>query len=387
MLDVYVVLSCLTVVTVLLVAESWALRRLRRSVAQCIVVTGTRGKSSVVRLIAAGLLEGGVRTVFKTTGSAAVVGDPDGHEHPVVRRSIPTPLEQRGILRRAARWRASALVVEAMSIRPESLFAELRRILVPSIVVITNVRADHVADLPEPVEAFARAIPPSARVFFPASERAGLGAALALRDLCAEPVKSLTPDDVAAREFSYLEWPDNVALALAVCEHAGVPRARALEGMRASRPDVGALAAWQLRQAERTWIAVNGFAANDPESTLAALRRSLAAWGAPGQPVIGLLNLRRDRGDRTSQWFSALAENRALFDRLVLIGDVPRAATGTLRRAYGDVFSIIGTRRAETMMSELARLEPRGGLLFGFGNIGGLGIHLVRHWQREGEDA
>ena len=43
-------------------------------------VNGTRGKSSVARLIAAGLRAGGVRTVAMTTGSAARYILPDGSE-------------------------------------------------------------------------------------------------------------------------------------------------------------------------------------------------------------------------------------------------------------------------------------------------------------------
>ena len=38
-------------------------------------VNGTRGKSSVTRLVAAGLREGGLRTFAKTTGTATSVID------------------------------------------------------------------------------------------------------------------------------------------------------------------------------------------------------------------------------------------------------------------------------------------------------------------------
>ena len=52
-------------------------------------VNGTRGKSSVTRLIAAGLRAGGVRAVAKTTGSAARYIRADGSEEPVVRAGPP----------------------------------------------------------------------------------------------------------------------------------------------------------------------------------------------------------------------------------------------------------------------------------------------------------
>ncbi len=382
MLDVWVVSGCLLGVCALLAGEAWWLRHLRRSLPLRIAVTGTRGKSSVTRLIAAGLRAGGVRVVYKTTGSAAVIGDPSGAEHPVRRRAAPTPLEQRQLLHRATTWGASVLVAEAMSIRPESLAAELRRILVPTLVAITNVRADHVADLAEPARAFAHAVPRTACVLFPDASKEDLSAALAARGVTAEAVPELGRSGVG--DEPYLEWPDNVSLALAVCERAGVARDVALRGMRSVRPDVGALAAWRVSDGETTWTAVNGFAANDPQSTLAALSRSLSTWKPPGACVIGLLNLRRDRGDRTAQWFALLREDPQLFDRLVLLGDVPWCSARRLRAIYGNRAIALGSRRAEDVMRAIRDLEWGGGFLFGFGNIGGLGMELVRLWQERG---
>ena len=52
----------------------WEWRRHARNVARIPIrvhVNGTRGKSSVTRLIAAGLRAGGVRTFAKTTGTMA----------------------------------------------------------------------------------------------------------------------------------------------------------------------------------------------------------------------------------------------------------------------------------------------------------------------------
>ena len=48
-------------------------------------VNGTRGKSSVVRLIAAGLREGGMKVFAKTTGSCPRVIDHNGIDHEIVR--------------------------------------------------------------------------------------------------------------------------------------------------------------------------------------------------------------------------------------------------------------------------------------------------------------
>ena len=59
----------------------WETRRHTRTLRQIpirIHVNGTRGKSSVTRLIAGGLRAGGIRTVAKTTGTMARLIFPDG---------------------------------------------------------------------------------------------------------------------------------------------------------------------------------------------------------------------------------------------------------------------------------------------------------------------
>ena len=57
-------------------------------------VNGTRGKSSVTRLVAAGLREGGIRTFAKTTGTAPRVIDAEGRDRIIHRLRLPSIGEQ-----------------------------------------------------------------------------------------------------------------------------------------------------------------------------------------------------------------------------------------------------------------------------------------------------
>src|SRR6478752_4099787 len=72
-------------------------------------VNGTRGKSSVTRLIAAGLRAGGVRTCAKTTGTLPRFILPDGSEEPIYRVGPPNVSEQLAIVARARELGAHAL--------------------------------------------------------------------------------------------------------------------------------------------------------------------------------------------------------------------------------------------------------------------------------------
>ena len=68
-------------------------------------------------------------------------------------------------------------------------------------------------------------------------------------------------------QFSYIEHAENVALALKVCEDLGVDRQKALSAMQKANPDPGAMVVYELNFFGRQFYFVNGFAANDPEST------------------------------------------------------------------------------------------------------------------------
>src|SRR6478735_4054384 len=141
------ILLALGAVTALLVVlgalEAARHRRNLRSVPIRIHVNGTRGKSSVTRLIAAGLRAGGVVTSAKTTGTLPRFILPDGSEEPIYRVGPPSVAEQFEVARRARRLGVRALVVECMALDPELQWVSTSELVRPTHVVITNVRADH----------------------------------------------------------------------------------------------------------------------------------------------------------------------------------------------------------------------------------------------------
>jgi poly-gamma-glutamate synthase PgsB/CapB len=388
MSSLFIAGGCLALLMLLLGIERLLMSRLRSAIPVRIMVMGTRGKTSTTRLIAAGLRESGLRVLAKTTGSEARVVLPDGSEQPIRRWGVRTPLEQRRILWLAARQRCEAIVLEAMSIRPESLRAESTQIIRPQTVVITNTYEDHIADLSDPAADFAFAVPTGATVFvpedFPLAERERLGRR---RALC-RVIDASKAEDLIVRP-AHVEWPQNLALALAACEDIGVTRETALQGMARARMDVGSLRAWRVRDANSSavWMAVNAFASNDPRSTMAGLERALLRWPAAEQPVVGLLNLRRDRADRTLQWMDALDQAGESFDRLVVCGSVPMTAQRKMLRRFGASLAVVRSNDPRRIMSTAAELSPSGGTLFGFGNIGGAGMRLVGHWREKGEPA
>ena len=110
-------------------------------------VNGTRGKSSVTRLIAAGLREGGKRTFAKTTGTAPRVIDAEGMDRIIHRLRRPSIGEQIRLLNYFAKEEPDAVVMECMAVQPQYQWISEHQMVRSHIGVITNVRPDHLEEM------------------------------------------------------------------------------------------------------------------------------------------------------------------------------------------------------------------------------------------------
>jgi len=82
-------------------------------------VNGTRGKSSVVRLIAAGLRAGGLKTYAKTTGTVPCIINEKGKDINLHRLRTATIGEQIRLIRFFGKKKPDALVIECMAVNPQ----------------------------------------------------------------------------------------------------------------------------------------------------------------------------------------------------------------------------------------------------------------------------
>jgi poly-gamma-glutamate synthase PgsB/CapB len=302
-------LLLVTLVLVVCGLVEWALHRRRlRRVPIRIHVNGTRGKSSVTRLIAAGLREGGIATCGKTTGTLPRLILPDGSEYPISRIAHANVIEQVRTVAAAAEIGARALVVECMAIRPFLQWLSEARLIRATHAVITNARADHLDEM-GPTErdvalALAGTIPSRAMLFTAERDHLALFERIAAeQDTLCTAVTVREEEAIGEAElegFHHVEHRENVALALKVCEALGVDRRTALRGMWRSAPDPGAMTTHELDFFGRRIVFVNGFAANDPESTRLIWEMMLARYGDVEKRII-LFNCRDDRPDRSYQ--------------------------------------------------------------------------------------
>jgi len=354
-------------------------------------VNGTRGKSSVTRLIAGGLRAGGIRTFAKTTGTMARMIYPDDSEVDVYRVGRPNIIEQIRIVRRAVEVDAEALVIECMAVSPDLQPVTELRLIQSTVGVITNVRADHLDVLGPTVEDAARALaltlPLGGPAFTTERKRWGILQDEARRRHAA--LHLVDGADIADGElegFSYIEHAENVALALAVCAHFGVERSTALRGMHAARPDPGVLHRYFLHVGGKEIQFVNAFAANDPDSTRIIWRRLGHDRAMPGVERIVLANCRNDRPQRSGQIAELVARDLPS-EHVVLSGEgtalvaIRAAAHGLPRERLSD----LGGMRPEGVYERVLDLIERRGVVFGIGNIVGLGEEIVLHFKNRAD--
>lgn len=317
----------LTVLLILyLFIEIYLHKKRLRQIKYRIHVNGTRGKSSVSRLIAAGLRGGDLKTVCKTTGTMARFIYPDGHEDPIIRLGRTNVIEQLKVVKKAVTLKPDALVIECMAVQPllQSL-CELK--LVRSTHgVLVNAKEDHL-DVMGPTEldvalALAGTMTIKGKFFTPEKKylkvfkMAALDRGTELIEVNEEDEQAISDEELS--KFPYLEYKSNVALALKVCQSIGVSREKALGGMWTAKPDPGALMILQKDYKGRAVTLANGFAANDPESTT-LLWDKVIETTKPRGVIVALVNCREDRGDRSRQ-MAEVVNTWQRVDKFILIG-------------------------------------------------------------------
>lgn len=364
-------------------------RRALKQIPLRIHVNGTRGKSSVTRLIAAGLRAGGIRTVAKTTGSAPRYIHPDGSEEPILRRGRANIREQIGTIIRAASEKAEALVVECMAIRPDLQRVSEKKMIFATHGVITNIRADHLdvmgPHLDNVAMALATTTPRGGTLFachshfddYLRSEAKRKGSGFQVTT--SENYPSLEE----MRGFDHIEVPENVALALDVCASLSVDRQTALRGMHGVTPDVGAAIRIALRRDAKEIDFVNAFAANDQEST-AMIWKLIGMHEREGQEAGVLISNRGDRMRRAVDIADAINEDIHA-DWYVVAGDHAATLTrlATRKGMPREKLIDMGNAAPQAVMAKLFELTSQRSTVMGIGNIGGFGIEFIKLLEKE----
>ena len=268
-------------------------------------VNGTRGKSSVTRLIAAGLRAGGKKTFAKTTGTAPRVIDAEGIDRIIHRLRSPSIGEQVRLLKYFSAEKPDVVVMECMAVQPQYQWISEHQMVKSDIGVITNARPDHLDEMGptdvDVVRSLCNSVPIDGTLITAEEKYKNILEEVAEQngsEFLHSDEGSITDSEL--NKFSYIEHPQNIAIALDVCKKMGIKRDVALTGMHSVKPDLGALIVWKLKGENGLLQFVNGMAANDPVSTLQIWKFVIDRYPTTSGSAV-FFNSRDDRPLRTNQ--------------------------------------------------------------------------------------
>ncbi|MCR3920914.1 MAG: poly-gamma-glutamate synthase PgsB [Firmicutes bacterium] len=316
-------------------------------------VNGTRGKSTVTRLLTAALLEAGIPTVGKTTGSKSCIlsfemedGKYLARETELIRRPEgPNIKEVKLVIREALQKDARAIVAECMAVAPDYQKVFAKEYLRSNFSIVTNVREDHMdvqgPSLQDAADAFMAAVPESTTLivlqddFTAYFSEAAEGRNIVLRVADA----SLVSEEYCGK-FSFPVFEENVALALEAALALGIGEDVAMAGMLKAIPDSGAICFQKIKGKAGEGVLINAFSANDPTTTI-AIWDYLESREQVNRDTTLIMNCRNDRMDRARYFLKGVLE-KIPAKSLILIGE----GTG-----------LIYTNRKTLSFSEVTNLE------------------------------
>lgn len=386
MISFYVTLILLSILLAYGIIEYQIHQRYVKSIPVRIHVNGTRGKSSVTRLIGAGLRAGGYKTYTKVTGTFPRIILPNGSEAAIHRNEKANILEQLNVIKYCAKNKAQVLIIECMALQPQYQRITELQMVKSTIGVITNVRLDHLDVMGPGLDDVGRAlcgtIPKNSIIFTSEDRRLDMFEAVAKkRNTQVHQALASTISDEDMLGFTYIEHKENVSLALDICAELGVDREIALAEMKKTIPDEGVLTKVTVNYEDKRIDFYNAFAANDPESSL-MIWNSIVKHVDADEYLIILLNTRKDRQDRARQLIELIAL-KLNYSSVALIGDVVDLVVemGLKQKIKREDIVPIGGIPTEEAYIELCKASKKKTTIVGIGNMGAGGAELVKYFE------
>jgi len=351
-----------------------------------ISVSGTRGKTSIVRTLASVFRSNDIKVLAKTIGSEAKYILPNGKEELIKRRGMITILEQKKLINKAVKLKVDCIITEIMSIHPEYHFIETHKLIKPELTILSNFRADHTNVVGKSIEEisklFINDIYPSSKILIHENEInkyliAGINKN---KSELIKGKKDVAKDlKLPAVELNQ-HISENLDLVFSASKYFGINNKTITKGIINTRLDIGKLVIYKFEVENKKVYFVNSFAANDPDSTTQLIKKTIKILNLDFPKIIGLMSLRSDRGERSQQWLEYLTKNGTdYFNHIFLTGSHSKILNRKIQAS-----EIIKSKDPEHITNFIISGSDTDSIIFGIANINGLGKSLVNYWNKKG---
>lgn len=353
--------------------ESYTLNKYRKQIKLIIHVNGIRGKSTVCRLIDAGLRNGKLRIFTKVTGTSPRYISTNGNEYPIKRIGKANIREQIKFLKKAAEEKSDIAIFECMAVNPILQKICEQKILKSDISIITNVREDHLDLMGNTLDKIALSLSNTINkngLFF-TSDKQYFNF---FQKICkTNNTKAFLSLNSYEETF---DFPENINLALNVCNTLGINCQEALIRMKEYKKDSGVLKTILYTNNYNSKIYfVNALAVNDPNSTTNIINifKNTHLWN---KKRYLLVNNRRDRLFRMIQFKDFLKNNSNDFQELLISGENKNLFYREVKSFYENIQLIENLDFLENFQED--------SIIFAVGNICGEGNKIIKHIENRG---
>ena len=376
-MEMIIIILCLFCIFYLFFEKKRSERQ-RETFKYLIHVNGIRGKSTVSRLIDAGVRAGGYKVFTKITGTSPRIIDTFNVEREINRKGKANIKEQIKTINWAYREGVEVLITECMAVKPEYQYICENKILHADINIITNVREDHLDEmgksLDEIASSLANTIPTNGAIFTSDKKYFDFFKREAIKKNSRAFINREEKE-----EYWEIDFPSNVALALEVCKYIGIDEKKALEGMKNYHRDPGVLKVLLYKNRENKIYFINAMAANDPNSTEIIIDR-LSKKDYWNNKRYLLVNNRGDRVSRWEQYISFVKKIDKKFDKILISGENRELFQKYLLKekiAKGKIEIVENARDFDNLEKDI--------LILAVGNICGNGKKIVDYFEEMGE--
>ncbi|MBN2365049.1 MAG: hypothetical protein JXL67_02715 [Calditrichaeota bacterium] len=306
MIEFYIKITALLLGFLLL--EFWLLTRAVRAIPVRILVNGTRGKTTTVKILHEIFRQAGWKVYSKTTGDEPLLHFPDGTQKRLHRHGPANIRENIPVLRAWGRKKAEIVIMESMALIPETQQLLTQRIFRPTHYILTNILPDHLetmgTDRNEIFETLRQSFPREGKMFFPASLKEKISTLKIPTDrldfsapvLIDNHFPNISPDVISQNHGLVQSLTDSFQL--------NQKLVRKIFRREWKRISDSLLKSYP----EKNFDFLNLFSVNDPESTLEMIRH-FRKRGEKRVEEIFLFNARADRPYRSLQFIDLFKEN------------------------------------------------------------------------------